>query len=197
MVKNYLLLFLVLILFSCKHKNTSVYNLLEIKNNVDAERLSVEDVPDFYFGSSNDIDNLILFSDTLDLKTVEIKHTGEKWGDNAQIYKGASYIRITFPNSLKVFSYDWPQPALSSASINTTILSDTTEEHYFTSPIIIELEHKFRNPISKRSIEQQKTFETGIGLGFKDDDGKVTYYILEFISKVNLKHSGEFIKYKN
>jgi len=197
MENKYSLLLLVLILFSCKHKNTSVYNLLEIKNNIDTERLSIEDVPDFYFGSSSDIDNLILFSDTLDLKTVEIKHTGEKWGDKAQIYKGASYIRITFPSSLKVFSYDWPQPALSSNPINTSIISDITEELYFTSPIIIELEHKFRNPISKKSIEQQKTFETGIGLGFKDDDGKVTYYILEFISKVNLKHSGEFIKYKN
>lgn len=94
---------------------------------------------------------------------------------------------------MKVFSYDWPQPAISTNPINTEIISTITEEGYFTSPIVIKLEHKFRNPISKKSIEQKRIFETGIGIGF-DNKGKVNYYLLEFISKVDLKHNGVFIK---
>jgi hypothetical protein len=193
---KYLLLPLILIIISCNDKNTSEYDLLKINNNLETKDGNIKDIPDFYFENNGNVDNLISFRDTLGSKSVEIKHTGEKWGDKAQIYKGASYIKISFPSSLKVFSYDWPQPAISSNPVNTSIISGITDDFYFTSPIIIELEHKFRNPISKKSIEQQRTFETGIGLGFKDD-GKVTYYILKFISKVNLKHSGQFIKYKN
>ena len=192
---KFLLLPLILIMASCNQKNTNKYNLLDIKNNQKTTDFEIQDIPEFYFDSDNDIDNLVIFTDTLDFQTVEIEHTGEKWGDNAQIYKGASYIEINFPSSLKVFSYDWPQPALSSNSINTEITSKVTEKHYFTSPIVIKLEHQFRNPVSKKSIEQKRTFDTGIGIGF-EDEGKVNYYLLKFISRVDLKHKGEFLKYK-
>lgn len=80
----------MIIISSCKQKNTTKYNLLEIKDNSKTTDYSIQDIPSFYFESNNNIANLVIYSDTIGFQAVEIEHTGEKWGDEAQIYKGAS-----------------------------------------------------------------------------------------------------------
>ena len=189
-IKFFLALFITSIsLISCKN-DSAKYNLLEIHNNaLQQERGAI------LKSYGNSIDSLIIFNDTINFNVVTIEHTGEKWADKAQIYKGSSCIEIHFPDSLKVFSYDWPQPAISPDPIHTNIISEANsyDDDTFRSPIIIEMTHKFRNPISKRSIEKERTYDTGIGIGYKKD-GKEIYYVLQFHCKARLKLKGKFIK---
>lgn len=190
--KNIFTLLIAIISYSCNNGAVK-YNLIDIKEN-GTDNIA-NDIPGWYLSTSPKTGELISFYDTIDFKTVYIEHTGEKWADKAQIYKGSSYIEIHFPDSLKVFSYDWPQPAISSDPINTGIISDFTsyDDDTFKSPIIIEMTHKFRNPTSKKEIEKERTYDAGIGIGYKVN-GKEVYYNLHFHCKAKLRLKGKLIK---
>jgi len=180
---------LIFALASCNGDVT--YNLMSIESNVDLNHIVVEDIPDWYF-DSYEVDRRINFIDNIDFETVFIEHTGEQWADKAQIYHGSSFIKIKFPNKVKVFSFDWPQPAISSDPINTSVVSEVSDDGYFESPIVIELTHKFRNPNSIASIEGLRVFESGIGIGYEENN-EIIYYNFLFKCKANLKVKGKFL----
>ncbi len=200
------ILFLFPFLYSCEERNIVKYDVMKIEDNYDGNNILLSGIPDNYFSGRDRNEKMIIFSDTIDFGEVYIEHTGEIWADKAQLYEGSSYIQIDFPKSLRVFSKDWPQPALSSdwpqsptfsdksfgGMVSTSIASEIENEN-FKSPVIIEITHNFRNPRSIKRIEGKTTFVTGFGIGY-ENDGETIYCSMIFHCIADLKLKGKFLK---